>query len=87
MDDGLRVDEDVDTLGGTSKSQRASITSSPLFIRVAESIVIFGPMCQVGCCSASAGVTVPALSRQAANGPPDAVRISRCTPRRAVQAL
>ena len=32
----------------TSNSQRASITSSPLFISVAESIVIFGPIRQVG---------------------------------------
>ena len=30
-------------------SQRASITSSALFISVAESMVIFGPICQVGC--------------------------------------
>ena len=34
--------------GGASKSQRASITSSPLFMSVAESIVILGPMFQVG---------------------------------------
>ena len=33
---------------GTSKSQRASITSSPLFIIVAESMVIFFPMLQLG---------------------------------------
>ena len=39
--------------GATSKSQRASITSSPLFIRVAESIVILAPMSQVGWRSAS----------------------------------
>ena len=39
--------------GGTSKSQRASITSSPLFISVAESIVIFGPISQFGWRSAS----------------------------------
>ncbi len=32
----------------TSKSQRASITSRPLFMRVAESIVILGPIFQVG---------------------------------------
>ena len=44
--------------GATSNSHRASITSSPLFISVAESIVIFGPIVQVGCRSASSGVTV-----------------------------
>ena len=32
-----------------SNSQRASIISSALFIMVAESTVIFGPICQVGC--------------------------------------
>ncbi len=40
-------------LGGTSNSQRASMTSSPLFISVAESMVIFGPIFQVGWRSAS----------------------------------
>ncbi len=34
--------------GAKSKSQRASMISSALFIIVAESIVIFGPMSQVG---------------------------------------
>ena len=43
--------------GGTPNSQCASITSRPLFISVAESIVIFGPICHVGCFSASAAVT------------------------------
>ena len=33
---------------GSPKSQCASISSSPLFASVAESIVIFGPMDQVG---------------------------------------
>ena len=63
---------------GAPNSQCASITSSPLFISVAESIVIFGPICQVGCLSASAAVTSSRLSRaRPRNGPPDAVRISR----------
>ncbi len=39
------------------KSQRASITSSPLFMSVAESMVIFLPMLQFGCFSAWASVT------------------------------
>ena len=34
--------------GARSNSQRASMTSSPLFIRVAESIVILAPIFQVG---------------------------------------
>src|SRR6266542_4386752 len=43
--------------GSTPKSQRASLTSSPLFMRVAESIVILSPIDQFGCLSARAGVT------------------------------
>ena len=42
---------------GTSKSQRASMASKPLFISVAESIVILRPMSHVGWRSASRGVT------------------------------
>ena len=54
--DRLRMDDDVDPIGApTPNSQCASITSSPLFISVAESIVIFRPIRQVGCCSASVG--------------------------------
>ena len=41
---------------GRPKSQWASITSSPLFISVAESMVILLPIVQVGCFSARAGV-------------------------------
>lgn len=33
------------------------MTSSPLLTKVAELMVITGPMAQVGCASASAGVT------------------------------
>ena len=33
---------------GISKSQEASMTSRPLFISVAESMVIFAPMSQLG---------------------------------------
>ena len=51
---------------GSPNSQCASITSRPLFISVAESIVIFWPICQVGCFSASAAVTCARLSRRAA---------------------
>ena len=60
----------------TPKSQRASITSRPLFMRVAESIVILGPMRQVGCARASSRVMRSKLSRgRLRNGPPEAVRM------------
>ena len=42
---------------GSRYSRMASMTSRPLFIRVAESMVIFAPMLQLGCFNASAGVT------------------------------
>ena len=42
---------------GTSNSRCASITSRPLLTRVAEFVVTTSPMSQVGCASASAGVT------------------------------
>ncbi len=61
-------------------SQRASIISRPLLKSVAESMVIFGPMFQVGWQSACSGVTL--ASSFAGNwrkGPPDAVRMSRET--------
>ena len=58
----------------------ASTTSSALFIIVAESTVIRGPMSQVGWASASSTVTA-AMSAAARprNGPPEAVRTSRAT--------
>ena len=43
--------------GGRSNSQRASITSRALFISVAESTVIFGPIRQVGCAGRRSAVT------------------------------
>ena len=62
----------------TPNSQCASITSRPLFISVAESIVILRPIRHVGCCSASAAVTpVSSDAVRPRNGPPDAVRMSR----------
>ncbi len=63
-----------------SNSRCASITSSPLLTRVAELIVMAGPMDQVGCASAISGVT-PAMSsrRMPLNGPPLAVITSRLT--------
>src|SRR6266487_5392189 len=64
----------------TPKSQCASIISRPLLNNVAESIVIFGPIFQVGCFNACSGVMesnpVRGVSR---NGPPDAVSRMRRT--------
>jgi hypothetical protein len=66
--------------GSTSKSQRASTSSSALFMRVADSIVIFGPIDQVGCLRASSGEAAAIASLdQVRNGPPEAVRMSRRT--------
>ena len=48
MHDRLRMNHHVDLVGATPNSQCASITSSPLFISVAESMVILRPICQVG---------------------------------------
>src|SRR3972149_7075911 len=48
-----------------SNSHRASITSSPLFISVAESIVIFFPMLQTGWFKASRGGGGPRPSLRA----------------------
>jgi len=55
-------------------SQRASITSSPLFIIVAESTEILRPIFQLGWAHASRGVAAASRSSgQSRNGPPDAV--------------
>ena len=63
------------------KSHCASISSRPLLARVAESTVIFGPMAQFGCLSASAGVTCASRSGgQSRNAPPLAVSTIRRTP-------
>src|SRR4051794_23465598 len=58
----------------------ASITSSPLFMSVAESIVIFPPMAHVGWRSASLTPTSSSSARaRPRNGPPEAVITSRST--------
>ena len=55
---------------GRSKRKCASISSRPLFASVAESTVIFGPMFQVGCASASPRRDVfQLLARSAAERP------------------
>ena len=76
---------------GMSKRWCASITSRPLFIRVAESMVTFGPIDQRGWFSACSTVT-RSRSRSGwdQNGPPDAVMtrrrtFSRCSPHRHCQ--
>src|SRR6266702_3616079 len=63
-----------------SKSQCASSTSRPLFIRVAESMVIFGPIRQVGWARACLTVTARNCSSEARRkGPPEAVSSKRFT--------
>ena len=60
--------------GGTAKRDIASNSSKPLFIRVAESMVTFAPMDQLGCLRASDGVTPSSSARVfPKNGPPEAV--------------
>ena len=57
------------------------MTSSPLFISVAESIEIFRPMVQFGWASACCGrATTMSSSVHSRNGPPEAVRRIRSIP-------
>ena len=57
------------------------MTSRPLFISVAESVVIFAPMLQLGWFRASATVTSASFSTgQSRNDPPEAVRMIRRMP-------
>ena len=60
------------------KSHFASMTSSALFMSVAESIVIFAPMRHVGCLSACS-TEADAITAFSAvrNGPPDPVMMTR----------
>ena len=65
---------------GTPNRKWASITSSPLFISVAESIVILAPIDQVGWASAWSGVTAArSAAERPRNGPPEAVITSDST--------
>ena len=84
VDDALRVDHDVDLRVLEPEQVLASITSRPLFIRVAESIVIFGPICQTGCASASfTDAFASSACVHPRNGPPEPVSTTRLTsPRR-----
>src|SRR3954447_24105148 len=64
---------------GRPKRKCASVTARPLLASVAESIVIFGPIDQVGCASASSGVTSASSSRvRPRSGPPLAVSTRLC---------
>src|SRR5881296_2403122 len=57
---------------GMSNSHRASTTSRPLFIRVAESMVILSPIFQFGCWRACSTVTSRSCSLvRFHSGPPD----------------
>ena len=74
----------------TPKSQCASMTSRPLFISVAESMVIFRPICHVGWRSAASGRTAPSAARgisskRASRGRQD--EAAHLVGRAAVQAL
>src|SRR2546425_859220 len=63
---------------GMSNSHPASTTSRPLFIRVAESMVILSPIFQFGCLRACSTVTSRSCSLvRFQSGPPEAVRMSR----------
>ncbi len=60
--------------GGRSKRRQASMTSKPLFIMVAESMVMRWPMTQVGCLRAWAGVMwAKSAAGVLRKGPPEAV--------------
>ena len=66
---------------GKLNNQRASMTSSPLFIIVAESTEILRPIAQVGCAQACSGVMRAKPSAGSVrNGPPEAVRMMRRSP-------
>ena len=65
---------------GTWKRWWASMTSRPLFMSVAESMVILDPMCHVGCARARSGVTSASSSRERPKkGPPEQVSHRRLT--------
>ena len=66
--------------GATPNRRLASMTSSPLFIRVDELMVTTGPICHVGWLSACSGVMSLMSARfQPRKGPPEAVTTSLLT--------
>ena len=67
--------------GGQLNSQRASISSKPLFIMVEESTEIFCPIDQLGCLTACAGVMAgKSVKSVCKNEPPLAVRMMEAIP-------
>ena len=69
MDDALRMDHHLDRARAAApNSQRASITSRPLFIIVAESTEILRPITQFGCAQACVGRDVARASSGARRG-------------------
>ena len=78
MDCGWITTSIFDT--GRPKSQWASMTSNPLFMSVAESIVTFRPMFHVGWFNASfEDIRARSAGLLPRKGPPDAVRTTRST--------
>ena len=66
--------------GSMSNSRCASMSSSPLLIRVEELTVTTGPMAQVGWARACSAVTPVSSARlRPRKGPPEAVRMRRRT--------
>ena len=66
--------------GATSNRRWASMSSSPLLMRVEELMVTTGPMSQVGCLRAAAAlIPVSSARLRPRKGPPEAVRTSRLT--------
>jgi hypothetical protein len=67
--------------GVSAKRKHASMSSSPLFMRVAESTEIFRPITQLGWAQAASGVAAAiACASHSRNGPPEAVSSMRRTP-------
>jgi hypothetical protein len=80
---GLRVDDDLDPLERDVVEQVRLDDPSPLLTRLAELIVMTGPMSQVGWAIACSGVTSAISARvRPRNGPPEAVTISLRTSER-----
>jgi hypothetical protein len=57
VDDALAVDDDLDAVEGDAEQEVGLDEPSPLLTRVAELIVMTGPIFQVGWARACSGVT------------------------------
>ena len=69
MDDALAVDQHFDLRLRISKSHRGFDDLQPLFIKVAESMVILAPIFQFGCCKARSGPTSWVAAREVPERP------------------